>query len=410
MSDVADPQEPEPAPAPSLFANRLFVRMFVAHAASLLGTTLTMAALALLAEEMLGEGKGASLFGVALAIRIGVFVFLAPLAGNVAERFGRKQVMVATDIGRAVVVAGFFFATETWQIYCLVLLLNAGSALFTPIYKSVIPGLVGEKQYPRALALGSMAYKVSEVTGPMIASGVILSAGFRSNFLIDVFTFVGSALLLLTIRFPKAASSTKKAGDVLYGMKRMVLRPGLRRSLALALCESVVGAFVIVATASYVNGELGLDESMYPIAASASGIGAMLVAVCFSVWERSHRIPQFLAKTSIGWLVGALVLAAAVPNFAGLFVAWLCAGVGIAVLGIRSNEELAAHTEESERPHIFAAHFSLSHAGWGIFYPLAGFLTVQLGFNESAWVFLAILAVVSLTLRTKPVADRHRQI
>lgn len=399
MPHSQDLQPPRPATLSELFANGRFVRLFAAHTGSLLGTTLTMAALALLAEEMLGKGNGAALFGVALAIRIGVFVFLAPLAGNVAERFGRKRVMIATDVLRAVVVAGFFFASATWQIYCLVFLLNIGSALFTPIYKSVIPGLVGEHQYPRALALGSMAYKLSDVLGPVIASGIILKFGFRSNFLLDVCTFAGSALLLLTIRFPDPVASTRKTGDVLFGMKQMLRRPGLRRSLALSLCESVVGAFVIIATASYVIGELGLAKSMYPIAASASGMGAMVVAAAFSIWERRHRIPQFFAATSIGWLGLALLLAATLPFFSGLFVAWFCAGIGIAVLGIRSNEELAANSDEDERAHIFAAHFSLSHAGWGIFYPLSGFLSVKLGFQESAWIFLAILAVLSLTLR-----------
>ncbi|MGK0186110.1 MAG: MFS family permease [Verrucomicrobiales bacterium] len=399
MPDSTESQVPPKATLSELFSNRLFVRLFIAHTGSLLGTTLTMAALALLAEEMLGKGNGAALFGMALAIRIAVFVFLAPLAGNVAQKFGRRRVMIGTDLVRALVVVGFFFASATWQIYVLVLLLNAGAALFTPIYKSAIPGIVGERQYPRALALGSIAYKLSDVLGPVIASGVIVMAGYRSNFLIDVLTFVGSALLLLTIRIPEATTPAKNSGDVLFGMKQMLKRAGLRRSLALSLCESVVGAFVIIATASYVIGELGLAISMYPIAASASGIGAMIVAIAFSVWDREHVVPRFFAATSLTWLVAALVLAATLPFFAGLFVAWLCAGVGIAVLGIRSNEELAAHSEESERSHIFAAHFSLSHAGWGIFYPLAGFLSVRVGFQDAAWIFLGILAIVSLTLR-----------
>ena len=131
-----------------------------------------------------------------------------------------------------------------------------GSALFTPVYKAVIPGVVTDKQYPRALALGSMAYKIADVIGPVIAGGEsILQLGFRGNFLVNVLTFVGSALLLLTLRIPEAdRSDAKKKGDVFFGIRQMLGRAGLRRSLALALCESVVGSFVIVTTASYVGG------------------------------------------------------------------------------------------------------------------------------------------------------------
>ena len=401
MPNLSVSPESEAEPPPALFSNRVFVRLFVAHTGSLLGTTLTMAALALLAEEMLGKGRGAALFGVALAIRIGVFVFLAPLAGLVAELFGRKRVMIATDLLRALVVIGFFFAVETWQIYLLVLVLNAGAAVFTPIYKSVIPGVVGEKNYPRALAVGSMAYKVSEIAGPVIAAGIIFLTDFRSNFLVDFLTFVGSALILLSVRLPQLESPGRKRMDVLYGMRQMLGRAGLRHSLALSLCESVVGAFVIVTTASYVIGELELPDSMYPIAASASGIGAMIAAIAFGLWDRQSTVPETLSRHSLVLLGLSLVLAAVIPNFAGLFAAWILAGLGITVLGIRSNEELAAHSDEHERSQVYAAHFSLSHAGWGIFYPLSGFLSTRIGFQNSAWIFLAVLGLVSLTLYTK---------
>jgi MFS family permease len=385
-----------------LVGNRVFVRLFLAHTGSLLGSTLTMAALALLAEEMLGKGKGAAMFGVALAIRILVFVFLSPLAGNIAARFGRRAVMIGMDVFRALVVIGFFFASQLWHVYVLVFFLNVGSALFTPIYKSVIPGVVGQSEYPRALALGSMAYKISEVIGPMLAAGVILAVDFRGNFLLDILTFLGSALLLVSLQFPGAevtgSGGQRQRAALLFGIRQMFLRPGLRRSLALSLCESVVGSLVIISTASYVIGELELNASMYPIAAGAAGLGALLVAVIFAKKERHDRLPVFLVKTSVASLALALVVAGSVPHFAGLFVGWIFAGVGIAVLGIRSNEELAAHSVEEERAHVYAAHFSLSHAGWGIFYPLSGFLSTRIGFNATAWVFLVILGLVSLTL------------
>ena len=259
-------QTPE-ANSQDLMGNRVFRRLFLAHTASLLGSALTMAALPLLAEELMGKGKGAWAFGIALAIRIAVFVFVAPLAGTISARVGRRPLLIATDIFRAAVVAGFFFASELWHIYLLAFLLNLGSALFTPVYKSVIPGVVGDRLYPRALALGSMAYKISDVIGPMLAAAVILAFDFRGNFLLDIATFAGSALLLMSLSFPGATTrgaETQKRADVFFGMRQMLARPGLRRSLALSLCESVVGSLVIISTASYVIGELNLPESMYP--------------------------------------------------------------------------------------------------------------------------------------------------
>ena len=133
--------------------------------------------------------------------------------------------------------------------------------------------------------------------------------------------------------------------------------------------------------------------------ASASGLGAFRGGHRFlACAKRNHSLPRLLARFSILWLALALGLAAAVPHFASLFIGWVFAGVGMAVLGIRSNEELAAHSVDEERAHVYAAHFSLSHACWGIFYPLSGFLSTRIGFQPAAVVFLVILGVVSLIL------------
>ncbi len=111
------------------------------------------------------RGASASaVLGVTLAIRIVVIVFCSPWAGQIAERFGARAVMIGSDLVQAGVVAGFFFATSVWQIYALAVALNLGAALFTPVYKAVIPGVVSEKQYPRALAFGAIAYDIAGVS------------------------------------------------------------------------------------------------------------------------------------------------------------------------------------------------------------------------------------------------------
>ncbi len=66
------------------------------------------------------------------------------------------------------------------------------------------------------------------------------------------------------------------------------------------------------------------------------------------------------------------------------------------MLGMRGSELLAAHSDSAERPHIYAVPFALSHAGWGLTYPLAGVLTTQIGFANAGWIFSALLLGVAL--------------
>src|SRR5215217_5526163 len=123
-----------------LWRHGAFQKLFWAHVISLIGSGLSSVALALLAHQLVGASASAVL-GVTLAIRIVVIVFCAPWAGQIAERFGARAVLIASDVVRAGVVAGFFFADAVWQIYALAVILNFGAALFTPVYKAVIPGV-----------------------------------------------------------------------------------------------------------------------------------------------------------------------------------------------------------------------------------------------------------------------------
>ena len=377
-----------------LWRHGAFQKLFWAHVISLIGSGLSSVALALLAHQLVGA-SAAAVLGVTLAIRIVVIVFCSPFAGQVAERYGARMVMIGSDLVRAGVVVGFFFATSVWQIYVLAVVLNLGAALFTPVYKAVIPGVVSEKQYPRALAFGAIAYDTANILGPSLAGLVIAAVGFRGNFIVDGMTFLVSAALLFGVPRlvvePKRENGKKTALG--HGLAAMFQRPPLRETLFLALQVSVMGAFVLVATVDFIKARLGLSDTAYAWAMAAYGIGAVCGAAGYARVSPRMR-DRFVAACAPAMLL-ALLLAAVFQQYAPLLAGWALAGAAQSILGIRGNELLAANSAGEERAHIYAAHFSLSHAGWGLTYPLAGFLTTGLGFGQTAWIFFALLAAVS---------------
>src|SRR3974390_3270754 len=69
--------------------------------------------------------SGMVVTGVMLARAIPA-ILVGPLAGVVLDRFDRKKVMIASDLIRAVVAAGFIFTVhrpDTWLVYLLSALL-----------------------------------------------------------------------------------------------------------------------------------------------------------------------------------------------------------------------------------------------------------------------------------------------
>ncbi len=387
---------PNGEPTASLWRNRPFQQIFWAHVISLVGSGLSSVALGLLAHQLVGA-SASMVLGVTLAIRIVVIVFSAPWAGFVADRFGARTTMIVSDLSRAAIVAGFFFVESVWHIYALAVLLNLGAALFTPVYKAVIPGITTAAQYPRALALGSVAYDTANILGPSLAGLTIAVFGFRGNFVADGLTFLVSAALIFGLpRLAVAEKQTRRRAGIGHGISAMLRRPLLRETLYLALQVSVAGGFVLVATIDFVKGQLGLPDTAYAWAMAAYGIGSVLGATGYG--RATPTIRKALFHCAAPGMIVALAGAGWFERFEPLLVAWALAGAGQSILGIRGNELLAANSATDERSHIYAAHFSLSHAGWGFTYPLAGFAVTALGFGPSAWLFAGLLAAVSLPL------------
>lgn len=382
-------------PSPiSLWRNIPFQRLFWAHVISLVGSGLSSVALGLLAHQLVGASASVVL-GITLAIRIGVIVICAPWAGLVADRLGARTTMILSDLFRALVVIGFFFVESVWHIYALAVLLNFGAAIFTPVYKAVIPGVTSTEQYPRALALGSVAYDTANILGPSLAALTIAIVGFRGNFAANALTFVVSAVLLIGLpRLGTAKSVAQTRTSLSHGISAMFHRWRLRETLYLALQVSIAGGFVLVATVDFIKGQLALPDTSYAWAMAAYGIGSVAGAGLYGRFNARSR--NLFVNAAAPAMLLALIGAGFLHRFEPLLLAWALAGAGQCVLGIHGNELLAANSDPAERSHIYAAHFSLSHAGWGITYPLAGFLVTALGFEWSAYTFAGLLAIVTL--------------
>lgn len=386
---------------PSLWKNRVFQQLFWAHGLSLFGSGLSSLALGLLAHQLVGA-SASTVLGITLAIRIIVIVLISPWAGQITAKWGARQVMVMSDLMRCGVLVGFYFADAVWQIYVLAVLLNLGSAIFTPIYRAMIPDVVSAAQYPKAAAVGSIAYDAANILSPSLAALVIALVGFRGNFVVDGFTFLMSAALILglpRLALEAASVGKKEPVSVGHGISSMFSRTKLRRSLFLALQTSIAGAFVIVSTVDLVKNELLLSDTAYAWVMGAFGVGSVCGALAYS--RISTRFRNASVNCAGPAMLVALVTVAIIPLYGVVMAAWALIGAGYSILGVRGSELLAEDSQGAERPHIFAAHFALSHAGWGLTYPLAGFLTTALGFEITAWIFAAILLAVCVPIWTR---------
>lgn len=396
--------------------DRTFARLFSAQAVALLGTGLLTVALGLLAFSIAGRDAGVVL-GTALTIKMVAYVAVSPVMTALATRWRRKTVLVSADAVRALVAFSLPWVTEAWQIYVLIFALQAASATFTPVFQAVIPDVLpDEAQYTRALSLSRLAYDTESLLSPVLAAALLTITSYNNLFLGTALGFIASASLVLATRVPFATRSeaTSFRDRISGGIRVMLRTPDLRSLLAMNLVVATSTAMVIVNTVVLVRGPLDRSDSDVAVLLAAFGAGSMLVALVIPpVLDRIADRPVMLAGSAIV----PVALAASAPvmdlppgraQWALLLTLWAILGASTSLILTPSARLLRRASDQSSRPAVFAAQFSLSHACFMLTYPIAGFLGASLGLPRAALTLSALGAlgaVGAFLFWKRPVGD-----
>jgi MFS family permease len=383
-----------------VLANTTYRRLFAAQVLSLIGTGMTTVALALLAYRLADANAGAVL-GTALALKMIAYVVIAPIAGAYAASVPRRSLLVTLDLIRAGFIAFLPFVTEIWQIYVLVFAFQACSAAFTPTFQATIPDILpDEKDYTRALSLSRLAYDMEALVSPALAAVLLGFVSYSNLFVGTIIGFLVSAALVLSTTLPDAKAAPV-AGSVLarisWGMRIYLATPRLRGLLAVNFAAAAVGAFVIVNSIVLVRTVFGGDDAALARLMAAYGIGSIVVA--FALPRVLDRFPNerawMLAASAL--LAVGLITSLAPRTLTGLMVAWACLGAANALALTPGGRLLRRSSTDADRPALFAAQFSLSHACWLVTYPLAGWLGATWGLPATA-IALSILAAAAVAV------------
>ncbi len=394
--------------------NRAYRKLFSAQVIALVGTGLLTVALGLLAFDLAGSDAGLVL-GTALTIKMLAYVGVAPVVSAITGRITRKKVLIGADVARAAVALSLPFVGEIWQIYVLIFVLQAASATFTPTFQAVIPEVLpDERQYTRALSLSRLAYDLEALVSPALAAALLTVMSYHNLFVGTFVGFVGSALLVLATSLPSRAPATAAPFlDRLTRGARIFWRVReLRSLLFLNLVVATSTAMVIVNTVVLVQGRLERPQTDVAILLAAYGGGSMLVALCLpKVLDRSPDRTVMLTGAAIlpvGLVAVAVITAmdAGTPQWIALIGAWAVLGAATALVLTPSSRLLRRASDEADRPAVFAAQFSLSHACFILTYPTAGVLGALVGLPWTAVVLAAVGAGALAVARTAWPAPR----
>ncbi|WP_137990861.1 MFS transporter [Streptomyces vilmorinianum] len=405
----------------SVLRHRTYRRLFTAQVVALAGTGLATVALSLRAYDLAGADASAVL-GTALAIKMIAYVGVAPLISALADRIPRRALLVAMDLTRATAALALPFVSQVWQIYALILLLQAASAAFTPTFQATIPDVLpDERDYTRALSLSRLAYDLENLFSPALAAALLTLVPAGLLFTGTAAGFLASAALVASVLLPAPEPAERTGGPyakAAFGTRLLLATPRLRALLALDLVVAAGGAMVLVTTVVLVREVLGRPVGDVTLALGAYGAGSMAVALLLPrildrIGDRALMLPAALVTAGVLALLPAGLAAGPGPwTWPALLAAWLLLGAAGSAILTPGGRLLRRSAGSADLPALFAARFSLAHGCWLLTYPLAGWTAARAGLAVAAGALsvvalLGAVAAVRLWPRSDPDELEH---
>ncbi|MEK4509997.1 MFS transporter [Paenibacillus anaericanus] len=156
------------------------------------------------------------------------FIF-QPLWGKLADKYGRKIMLLRSGFGMAIVITLMGFATQPWHLLAL-RLLNGTISGFNPAAVSLISGTAPEKRMGFAMGTIQSGNVAGTILGPLIGGLLAEWVGFRPIFYITgTLLFVASILALLFVRekFDRKEAAQAPQISVLQGFRELNKTPQL---------------------------------------------------------------------------------------------------------------------------------------------------------------------------------------
>ncbi|MGV8083231.1 MAG: MFS transporter [Coriobacteriia bacterium] len=392
-----------------LLRNKRFRRLWYAQFVSGIGDWLVIGFLIPLVTKLSG-GSSFAVAGILIAKIIPALI-LSSLTGVLVDRFDRRRVMITADIVRALLTIVLVVTNSVWVIYAVVLMMETASLFFWPARNSLIPALVDADDITSANGLAYTTQQGSMIIGLTAAAGIlaafeglvrwVLAAnlpivgtfvgglapallGPRAGVVLNIFTFVFSAIMVSTIKVSAKASHTVQLAaveatgtraslsllgkDVLDSFRFLGHHKELRGLLITIFLAILGGGAIVPVGATYVERNLvgGLPfanriQALQALTASAwtfmlvfMALGMLVGALVVPRVEHRLRL-QLLFAGSVGAFGGALLGFASVNQYwlAGIFA--IVAGACIATVTVAGNSYIVRTTADELRGRVFTA-------------------------------------------------------
>ncbi len=342
----------------------------------------------------------ATAVGVTMALQFGPPLVLVSVAGWVADRFDRRNVLIATQVTLMLLAIGVAVLLLTGVMtlplmFVFALAFGVTNAIDAPARQAFVSDMVSREDTPNAVALNSASFNLARLVGPAAGGGLIVLVGSGWVFVLNAATFLAMIVALLLIRRSELQPSVAgtRRGGLAEGFRYVGRRSDLITIFVMVFLISAFGMnFPIYASTMAI--EFGRGADGYGLLSSVLAIGSLAGALLAA--RRARARTRVIILAAGGFSVAAIV-ASVMPVYWSFAIALIFVGFAVVTLLTTANAYVQTTTEPALRGRVLAVYMAVIMGATPIGAPIAGWIVDAVN-PRAALLFGGVMAFVAFLI------------
>jgi MFS family permease len=393
----------------AVFSNPALRRIQLANASSIIGGWAYVVALAVFAYR----ADGAYAVGLLATVRWMTGGVIAPLAGVLGDRYPRARVMIASDLVRAALLAGMAFAVvadaRPVVVYAIAVAATVSATPFGPAQAALLPQLARSPvELTAANATSGAIDNVGSFIGPALGGLLVAAANVESVFLLCAVLYLGSALLVASLRHREQVEREVEdeaggLGAAVAGFRTLAGVPRLRLVVGIVAAQTVVDGALDVLIVVLALDTLQAGAGGLGFLNSAAGIGGLAAAFAIGGIAARGRLASSLGVGIALWGL-PLALIGIWPERSVALVMLALVGMGGTIVAVAGDTLLQRAAPPELLARVFGAVDGILLAALAVGSLGAPFLVDTIGIRAALLVTGAALPVLAALTWSRLVA------
>lgn len=239
-------------------------------------------------------------------------VAMALIAGQAADRLDRRKILSLTLVVEALCASALFGLSaagvgSVLPVYCLLLVIGMARAFSTPVLPSLLPHLMGDSEFPRAVAATSSAHQMSSIIGPALG-GLIYAFSAPGLFAIVAALYFAAAVAVRGLGAGDKVRDPSAEKSILGGVRYVRANRLLLALTSLDLCAVLLGG-VTALLPIYAKDILAVGPAGLGCLRCAPGVGAAVVGFVLARHSIRRRAGKRMLESVVGFGIATIVFA-----------------------------------------------------------------------------------------------------